>query len=296
MIKLMDNGERKVEYLIKGNGKKTVAIMVGMSCSMYDWLDIVDDISKYARVIVIHRPGVGNSEPHPEGSSTAIASMDLYALIKKLGIEEKIILVGHSYGGICIQHFARLYPEMVEGMVLVESSSMEADKFDELELPMSDEDQSDEAYLKEWDKYSKYSREQLIEEIKPVLSDKELKLPIEMQKELLEFNVRPQFYRTQRFELLDLRNNVRKIKDAGEFPNVPLKILIRDSEYSINEMVNEDGIPREEAEKIEELWQSTSKGLKELSSKSEITIAKNSNHLMNESRPDVVIAAIKNLL
>lgn len=296
MIRLTEIEGRKVEYLIKGNGEKIVAIMVGMGCSVYDWLNIIEDISQYAKVIAIHRPGVGNSEPHIEGSTTAIASKDLYSLIKKLDIKEKIILVGHSYGGLCVQHFSRLYPEKVEGAVLVDSSSVDGYKFNELELPVSDENESDEAYINLWTTYSKYTKEQLKGEIKPTLSQEELKLSYEIQQELLEFNIRPELYRTQLSELIDLRNGGEAIRNVGEFPNIPLKILVRDPEYSINQMVEEGGTPREEAERVEELWQKLSKELKELSNKSELIIVENSDHCINESRPDAVIAAIKEFL
>ncbi|WP_454054723.1 hypothetical protein [Clostridium sp. Marseille-Q7071] len=45
MLKIASIERRKAEYLIKGNGEKTVAIMVGMGCSIYDWLNIIEDIS-----------------------------------------------------------------------------------------------------------------------------------------------------------------------------------------------------------------------------------------------------------
>lgn len=293
MIKLIDIEGRKVECLIEGNGKKTVVIMTGMGCSIYDWIDIADEISQYAKIIVIHRPGVGNSELHIEGSNTLISAKDLYSLLIELDIEGKIILVGHSYGGLCVQHFARLYQEKVESIVLVESSSMYAgDRFNKLEIPISNETNSDEIYINLWTKYSKYTKKRLIEEVKPKLSEKELKLPINIQKELLEFYVRPEIYINQLSELLDLRRNVKDMHSAGDFPNCPLTILIRDSFYTINEM-EEEGIPKIEAEKIEELWGILSEELKELSNKSKVVIVKNSNHCINETRPDAVIDAIK---
>lgn len=296
MIKLIDIDEGKLECLIEGKGEKTVVIMPGMGCNIYEWLDIVEDISQYSKVIVVHRTGVGNSDLHIEGSSTGKASKDLYSLLEKLHIKEKIILVGHSYGGLCVQHFANLYPEKVEGVVLAESSSVDAHKFDELDLPICDENQSDEAYLQEWTKYSSCTAEQLKDELKPELSAEELKLPKEIQKELLDFSVRPQLYKTLVSELTDLRTAGKCIKEIGEFPNVPLKIIVRDPDYSINEMVNNDDTPKVEAEKIEELWQRLSYDLKDLSNKSELRIAENSGHLIHLDRGDVIATAIKELL
>lgn len=295
MVKTINIEGRKIEYFIEGTGKKVVAIMVGMGCNLYDWLDIVHEISKSCRVIVIHRPGIGNSKLHKNGSTTEIASKDMYNLLKELNIEEKIILVGHSYGGLCVQHFARLYPEVVEGIVLVESASMEAYKYSELELPVINETDSDEEYIRIWTQYSQCTKEQLMEEIKPTLSSKQLLLPMDIQKELLEINVRPEIYINQLSEILDLRNNVQNIKNVGEFPSIPLKILVRDAEYSINEWIQE-GAPKIEAERLENLNLSLQKDLKKLSPFNELKIIEKSNHCINETRPDAIIETIKELL
>lgn len=62
MIKLLNIADKQIEVLIKGSGKRTVLILTGISCSMYDWLEIVDQVSIDSRVIVYHRPGYGKSE------------------------------------------------------------------------------------------------------------------------------------------------------------------------------------------------------------------------------------------
>lgn len=51
MLKIASIERRKVEYLIKGNEEKTVAIMVGMDCSIYNWLNIIEDISQCKRLV-----------------------------------------------------------------------------------------------------------------------------------------------------------------------------------------------------------------------------------------------------
>jgi len=296
MIKLIDIEGRKLEYLIKGDGKKTVVIMPGMGGSIYDWINIIDEISLYAKVIAIHRAGIGNSEINSNGSNTATAVRDLNLLLEKMSIENKVILVGHSYGGLCVQNFARMYPEKVDSVVLVESASMHReDRYDKLETPISDESTSDEVYIKLWKTYSKFSKKQLIEEIKPKLSEASLRLSLNMQNEIIEFYVRPEIYINQLSEIMDLRNNVKYMDKYGEFPDCPLIILIEDPVYSINEMI-EEGIPKIEAERIEKLSQELSSGLKELSSKSDARVIKNSNHCINETRPDAVIDAIKELI
>lgn len=296
MVKLIEIKGRKIEYLITGKGEKTVVIMPGMGGNIYEWMDIVDEISPYANVIVIHRSGVGNSTLDANGSNTFIAANDLHLLLIELDIKEKVILVGHSYGGLCVQHFARLYPQKVESILLVESSSIDTgNKFDELETPISHENYSNEVFIKLWTEYSQCTREVLKEKVKPKLSQKQLELPNNIQNELLEFYIRPQIYKAQLSELLDLQSTVMLMKNAGDFPNCPLIILIEDLEFSIKEMM-EEGLPKIEAERIEELSQKLSHGLKKLSNRSELRIVENSNHCIHETRPDAVIDSIKELV
>lgn len=296
MIKLTDIDGRKVEYLFTGNGENIVIIMPGMGGCIYDWLEIVNEISNFTRVIITHRPGVGKSELHMNGSNTCIASEDLYALLNQLSINEKVILVGHSYGGLCVQHFARMYPEKVKGVLLVESASIyRQDKFDKLQTPVSDEFSSDEVYISLWKKYSQYTKEELLEELKPSLSSKGLGLPEEMQEEIININVSANMYANQLSEILDLRNDVINMRKEHPFPKCSLTILIQDSKYAINEM-EEEGIPKIEAERIVDLANTLSYGLRELSSNSKIITVDNSNHCINETRPDAIIDAIKELL
>lgn len=296
MIELINIGERNVECLIKGEGKNTVIILPGMGCSIYSWMSVVNDISEYSKVIVIHRPGVGNSDAHESGSTTIAASEDLFEIIKKLNINEKIILVGHSYGGLCVQNFARLHPEIIKGIVLVDSSSINAHKFNELYLPISNEIGSDEYYIKMWTSYSKYTKEQLKEEINVTLGIEELKLPRDIQEKIIEFIITPELYKSMISETIDLRSTVKNINSIGEFPNVPLIILVRDYEYSILKSINEGGIPKEEAESIEDLWQELSNELKCLSNESELREVEGSGHSIHIDMQGVVVDSIKELI
>ena len=296
MIELINIGERNIECLIEGEGKNTVIIFPGMGCSIYSWMDVVNDISEYAKVIVIHRSGVGNSDENENRSTTLTASEDLFAIIKKLNINEKIILVGHSYGGLCVQNFARLHPDIIKGIVLVDSSSVNTYKFNELYLPISNETGSDEYYIKMWKGYSQYTKEQLKEYIKPTLGLEELKLSRDIQEKIIDFSISPELYKNMLSEVIDLRSTVKCINSMGEFPNVQLIILVRDYEYSLLKSIDEGGIPKEEAEKIEGLWQELSNELKYLSNESELREVQGSGHAIHIDRRKLVVHSIRQLI
>lgn len=296
MIELINIGERNVECLIDGEGENTVIIIPGMSCSMYSWINVVKDICKYAKVIVIHRPGVGNTDEHKDGSTTLTASEDLFAIIKKLNINEKIILVGHSYGGLCVQKFTRLHPDIIKGIVLVDSSSVNAYKFNELYLPISNGTGSEEYYIKKWTDYSQYNKEQLNQEIKPTLGIDEVKLANDIQEKIIDFYISPSLYKSALSEIIDLRTSVKNTNSIGEFSSIPLIILVRDYEYSITKSISEGGIPKEEAEKIEGLWQELSNELQMLSNKSKLIEVTGSSHAIHQDRQDVVVNSIRQFI
>ncbi len=68
-------------------------------------------------------------------------------LLNKLAIQEPFILIGHSYGGLCAQHFAMLHEDKLQALILVDSTSMNLHRLDELHLPISDQTDSDDVWF-----------------------------------------------------------------------------------------------------------------------------------------------------
>lgn len=57
-------------------------------------------------------------QSHPENSIQAIAK-DAIALLDALSVTQKVVVVGHSMGGIVASELSATYPERVEGVVLL---------------------------------------------------------------------------------------------------------------------------------------------------------------------------------
>lgn len=98
-----------MEVLSEGNKGKTIVILTGMGCSFDEWYKITEDLSETNRVVMFHRPGLGESEigNGNETRNTQAVVNELLELLTVLEITEPIILVGHSYGGLCAQHFVK---------------------------------------------------------------------------------------------------------------------------------------------------------------------------------------------
>ncbi|MCP4754991.1 MAG: alpha/beta fold hydrolase [Proteobacteria bacterium] len=113
----------EINYELKGDGD-AIVFLHGFTGSTRDWDSQIDLISDKYRTIAVDHRGHGMSEApvSEEEYSIQIFSQDVYALLKELGID-RCCLVGHSMGGFMSLQFVLDHPEMVSGLVLVDTSS-----------------------------------------------------------------------------------------------------------------------------------------------------------------------------
>ncbi len=152
---------KKIEVCTKGTGSQIVVIQTGMGCSFYDWMPIAEKLALNYKVILFHRPGYGKSELDDELRTTLQAAKEVHELLHVLAIRQPLILVGHSYGGLCTQQFAMLYPEQLKAVVLVDSTSMNLQRLDDLDLPVSNKTDSDDIWLQKYKSYSNMDSDSL---------------------------------------------------------------------------------------------------------------------------------------
>ncbi|WP_082861297.1 alpha/beta fold hydrolase [Fictibacillus phosphorivorans] len=293
MVDLISVNNHKIEVFQKGDKGKPVVILPGMGVSFDSWHEVCHRISTTNRVIMIHRPGIGNSEIGYEERHIYQFTNELNELFRKLKIDEKIILVGHSYGGLCVQHFVKRFPEKVCGVVLVDASSVDSYKLDELELSFL-EGQTNELLIKEWLKKADQDAEALKDELKPELTDRQKKLPHDAQQRLLEFGVKPEFYRALASELKCWDEDAKSIKKLGTFRNLPLTVIARDPSYQM-EIAKAQNIPLWEMEKFESVWRDLILDQLNLSTQSEFIEAKGAGHSVHIDAPDVISLAINKM-
>ena len=291
-IKVNNN---KVEIHKKGNKGIPIIIITGMGCSFYEWYDITESLSKTNRVIMFHRPGLGLSEIGAEERNTQAVVNELNDIILQLELSEPVILVGHSYGGLCAQHFAKVHPEQVAGTVLVDSTSVNLKELDDLDLPVLDEGEADEIWLKKCYCYSLMKSEELRRKVNPSLTEKQKQLPLDIQQCLIDFQTTPSVYKTMYSEISNWKKDADVIKDLGTFPDIPLIVIGRDIEYNVKLGIM-DGLPKCELRLLEEKWQELITNQANLSNNSELIFAKGSSHSIYADRPDIIIEAINKLV
>jgi pimeloyl-ACP methyl ester carboxylesterase len=118
---LVDMGEGRSLYLAcQGEGTPTVVLEGGGTGNSNSWSTVQPAIAEFTRVCAYDRAGEGHSRSLLAHVSFEAMVRDLHALLEAGGIEGPYVVVGHSFGGRLIPHFADLYPNDVVGMVLLD--------------------------------------------------------------------------------------------------------------------------------------------------------------------------------
>jgi pimeloyl-ACP methyl ester carboxylesterase len=103
------------------NSGKPVIFLNGIMMNTLSWNAHIEKFDKNLKIILYDARDEGKSAKLKEGYDIHIHTDDLKKLIDHLG-EEKVNLVGLSYGGQIAQNFVLKYPEMVEKLVLVNTT------------------------------------------------------------------------------------------------------------------------------------------------------------------------------
>lgn len=90
----------------------------GFPLSRGVWQKQIEALRSSYRVIVPDLRGFGDSESQPGPTTMAQCAADLRALLQQL-TTGPVVLIGHSMGGYVALAFARQFPEMLRGLVLV---------------------------------------------------------------------------------------------------------------------------------------------------------------------------------
>lgn len=287
--------ELNLEYKIIGNGKNVLVIENGIGSSFYDWYSIGQDVKEDFTVILYHRAGYGKSQASNTSRSTKNIAEELNNLVDKIGIKDKFILMGHSFGGLCVQQYAKMYPNKLKGIMLIDSTSYNFRQLYMLDIPVMNS-------LIEIDKMvecninsSKKSKEELKRQNKNIISGYRKVISDVEMKEVEEFFTSPIFYKTMAEEFKNWDIDSKEIKGIAHFPNIPLIVIARDNKVAERYWVKYD-IPEKEAILYEAEWRKLQIELSELSDKGELIIAENSDHEVYLDRPEVIIKYLKTLI
>lgn len=115
----VNSGGRRIFTMRKGSAGPAVLIISDSGSSMAEWEMLSDELGKSFSVIAYDRAGCGLSDPVPANYSARDAIDDLNWVINFYDID-KFYAIGHGTGSILLQLYTKLYPDRVNGMIIVE--------------------------------------------------------------------------------------------------------------------------------------------------------------------------------
>ncbi len=100
----------------------TMVFLHGFGGQARQWVYQLVQFSNANRVIAYDQRGHGRSSKPKGDYSMASVRDDLEAVLEVLGVNEKVVLVGHSFGGAIATEFAVAHPERVDRLILIATS------------------------------------------------------------------------------------------------------------------------------------------------------------------------------
>ncbi len=271
--KMYDVGGYDLQLYCTGNGGPKVIVDTGLGSSSMEWLAIQDKVREHVRICSYDRAGYGWSDEGPGPRTAALMARELHKLLRVAQEAPPYILVGHSFGGYIVQHFAESYPGEVVGMVLVESSHPEqAERLEQLaHIEASDDQQGARPAM-----------------VNPVMLSQPRGNPAGNAREIGEFlNSRRKAIFAQMDELSHFTESGAQVAELRPFPEMPLIVLSRGQPVWGES-------PAGRAAEAE--WQLLQKELAQLTGLGEQRIASRSGHQVHLDQPQLVIEAITDVV
>lgn len=108
----------------QGQGPVVVVFESGFGQGAGVWKDTIANLGAECTCIAYARAGLGKSGTDGAPKTIEQHLQDLGAVMDTLAPNRKVLLVGHSYGGLLATEFARQHPHRLLGLVLVDPATM----------------------------------------------------------------------------------------------------------------------------------------------------------------------------
>jgi proline iminopeptidase len=141
-----------LHYEVLGKGEPVVLLSGGPGFSPEYLRPVAEALSKKYSIVLFHQRGTGKSTLAKYDTTMELKKLvaDLEALRRELK-QEKLTLVGHSFGGILSMMYAREHPDRIHALALIDSGGptlAAVQKFNaNLEARFSEDEK---ARIKEW--------------------------------------------------------------------------------------------------------------------------------------------------
>lgn len=287
-------------YQIYGTGKIDLVIEKGLGALAAEWQPIAKKLALKHTVLLYERAGYGESSSSSLLRTPENIAEELYELLQGLECKEQIILLAHSQGGLYAQKFVRKYPAFVKKLILLDPLSAGDDRF-------CKELTAEEFRKSGVDKTAGLKINLLLAKLHLGCFIRSMmrKAPPfyyydgfleEEKKYILDALTKSRLYQTAlaEYQLSHEEEQISDLKEKAEFPDIPIILITHNSETEIGEICAFGGASREQAEKIEKLWQQLMKEYLNFSTESRYECAVKSSHYIHLTDMELVCRLTEN--
>ena len=114
-------GGISLRYVRGGNGPTTLILLHDWPETWYAWRKVLPVLADGATVIAPDLRGVGGSTAVAGGYDAATLAEDIHGLVTDLGLKN-VFVVGHGIGGMVANAYARLHPDELTGVALLDTA------------------------------------------------------------------------------------------------------------------------------------------------------------------------------
>jgi pimeloyl-ACP methyl ester carboxylesterase len=273
--RLIDVGGYRLHLYCSGTarpGSPTVILDEGLGATSLGWSKVQPGVTSFTRVCSYDRAGYGWSDTGPLPRTAGRMVTELHTLLARAGVAGPYVLVGHSDGGLTMQLYIYTYPQQVAGLVLVESAHEDQFRYPELRATGA-------GLLPICEALSPFGIARLL----GFWNGSVAEYPPTAQPAAKAQFYQTRFCQTVSDEYAAFEASSAQVRAARHpLGYLPLVVLTR-------------GIPAADPQG-ERDWQALQRDLASLSSDSVHIIATHSRHNIQLEQPDLVIAAIKQVL
>lgn len=117
---VVNEASTAISYYAKQGRKPTVVFESGLGDGKDKWQQVIAKMPDGVALFAYDRPGYGDSPGTAEPRDPCTIARELQSALSAAKIEPPYVLVGHSLGGLYMFSYAKLFPENVAGLVLLD--------------------------------------------------------------------------------------------------------------------------------------------------------------------------------
>lgn len=284
----------EIDCQIIGKGKIGLVIEMGLGAVMGEWTQLAERLSDNYTVLLYERAGYGSNGASKLARTPENIALELHELLEQLAHEQQITILAHSQGGLYAQKFARMYPDLVKELILLDPLSPQDNLFrsllTEAEFQKSGVDKTSGLRLN----YC-LARMHLGWLIRKFMRSAPPfyyydQFTQEETDYILTAISRPQIYQTalEEYRLSHDQKEVEGLDSKEGFPQIPLTLITHDSTIEMREIMEFGRASEGEADKIERIWQDIMGKYLDLSELSRHLRASNSSHYIHLTDADLI--------